>query len=702
MGVPLNLQDIQSGFLTASTFNENNTLTEQALAKTLNRTSNASDNAMEVNFDMGLNKIFNLEDGFLGHEATNLSQVQRLIQNASSGLIARLRETRKTATDGQTVFNLADITYTPGANSIMVYVNGVAQVAGIDYQETDSTTITFFSGLNAGDAVDVYVNESTTNISDTVLREQLGSEAFGEGASLVSMEGGPTVEEAVNSRVIRATSITDVEAAPATENYQIVLVAEGKSSNWEFLSSDLSTEVAADPDQDYYIAPSSDVTGASGAWIRNPQAVGTDGNVDEAIKYDYPESKNTLADSLSTSGIFWKAEELYDPNQQIQVVTNNKRLTLGSFNDEAATSNIRFGEGSGTNKYENIALVNCYLDGSGVVDGSDNFANATSVADLTQYHHTVSDNGTVGFSLQKNYDLPAGTGTVSTGSITGSIARNNQTIGFEHFGCSHVSSAGNTAIGDSSNTFIGFRYTGDSEDYCFSNSLAGACAADTMNGLSVQADVHSTSVSGIAISDVTNGVSMPDVSGPSIDANSRFGRYTGTINGATSGLFLYGPNYNVFDFNVANCTLNALREETLVAGDLKSNRYDLAVFQCENVGTLDSSNNIVRVLASDIQRSGLIISGSHNHVTLVIDGANIDNASLQSFQVNGDYNVVDVISTGNPTAFADISIGGNKNQLRAVTDSQISITGNNNIVSGFAASVSDSGTGNNTSGVNTY
>jgi hypothetical protein len=162
MGVPLNLQDIQSGFLTASTFNENNTLTEQALAKALNRTSNASDNAMEVDLDMGLNSIFNLKDAVYGNEATTLNQVNKALLGFSDKLV-RIRESRITATAGQTLFVLQSIDYTPGANQLTVYVNGVAQVAGIDYLETAKDRILFTSALQEGDYVDIYINETASN-----------------------------------------------------------------------------------------------------------------------------------------------------------------------------------------------------------------------------------------------------------------------------------------------------------------------------------------------------------------------------------------------------------------------------------------------------------------------------------------------------------------------------------------------------------
>jgi hypothetical protein len=58
------------------------------------------------------------------------------------------------ATQSQTVFTLTTITYTPGTNTLNVYVNGSKQVLSTNYVETNSTTVTFISGLNVGDVVD--------------------------------------------------------------------------------------------------------------------------------------------------------------------------------------------------------------------------------------------------------------------------------------------------------------------------------------------------------------------------------------------------------------------------------------------------------------------------------------------------------------------------------------------------------------------
>lgn len=63
-----------------------------------------------------------------------------------------VQEEIQTATAGQTVFNLSTISYTPGSNSLQVFVDGVNQYDGAMYAyvETNSTTVTFTSGLHVG------------------------------------------------------------------------------------------------------------------------------------------------------------------------------------------------------------------------------------------------------------------------------------------------------------------------------------------------------------------------------------------------------------------------------------------------------------------------------------------------------------------------------------------------------------------------
>lgn len=152
MGVQVNLQDIQSGFLSASSMNTNNTLIETALNKALDRTG-SSDNAMEIDMDMGLNRIFNLQAGIDNSDAVTLGQANAILQASGNQITSTAQRDLFTATAGQTVFTFTGFEYIPNTNALIVFVNGVYQISGTDYTEDSTTTITFTSGLTAGDIV---------------------------------------------------------------------------------------------------------------------------------------------------------------------------------------------------------------------------------------------------------------------------------------------------------------------------------------------------------------------------------------------------------------------------------------------------------------------------------------------------------------------------------------------------------------------
>jgi hypothetical protein len=70
-----------------------------------------------------------------------------------SGIPAARSQNYQTATANQTVFNVG-FSYLPGNNSLNVLVNGSKQVVTLNYTETTASTVTFLSGLNAGDIVE--------------------------------------------------------------------------------------------------------------------------------------------------------------------------------------------------------------------------------------------------------------------------------------------------------------------------------------------------------------------------------------------------------------------------------------------------------------------------------------------------------------------------------------------------------------------
>jgi hypothetical protein len=108
-----------------------------------------------------------------------------------------------TATAGQTVFTLAN-PYTPGANTLSVFVDGVNQYgpgASYAYYETDANTVTFVSGLHVGASVKFTTVQSLTSTQATT-------------AALVTYTQGGTgaVTYTVQSKLRQYVSVKDFGA----------------------------------------------------------------------------------------------------------------------------------------------------------------------------------------------------------------------------------------------------------------------------------------------------------------------------------------------------------------------------------------------------------------------------------------------------------------------------------------------------------
>lgn len=69
------------------------------------------------------------------------------------GLPSAGQERYITATQGQTVCPVP-FNYLVGSNSLYVFVNGSKQINTVNYNETNTTTVTFIDGLNVGDIVE--------------------------------------------------------------------------------------------------------------------------------------------------------------------------------------------------------------------------------------------------------------------------------------------------------------------------------------------------------------------------------------------------------------------------------------------------------------------------------------------------------------------------------------------------------------------
>ena len=108
----------------------------------------------------------------------------------------------QTATAGQTVFTLTTMQYQPGLNNLVVYVDGVNQVEGGSYSfvETNSTTVTFTSGLHLGAIVKFVSAETLTTI--------------GANANIIAYDpaGAGAVTTTVQTKLRETVSVKDFGA----------------------------------------------------------------------------------------------------------------------------------------------------------------------------------------------------------------------------------------------------------------------------------------------------------------------------------------------------------------------------------------------------------------------------------------------------------------------------------------------------------
>jgi len=130
------------------------------------------------------------------------------------------------ATSGQTIFTLTTMQYQPGTNNLVVYVDGVNQVEGGSYSfvETDSTTVTFTSGLHVGAVVKFVSAEilstgvvSAANTQFTGFKSQSGNVqdlADADGSDWVGYEpaGSGAVAMSVQDKLRETVSVKDFGA----------------------------------------------------------------------------------------------------------------------------------------------------------------------------------------------------------------------------------------------------------------------------------------------------------------------------------------------------------------------------------------------------------------------------------------------------------------------------------------------------------
>lgn len=107
-------------------------------------------------------------------------------------------------------------------------------------------------------------------INGTLTNFSIGTKAIALVAAAEWFEGIAANQAAPSggTSVPLAADLAALAALDASKAGTAFLQQEGRAGNFTWDASDLSAEVAADSAQGIYVAPNSDVTGASGAWVR--------------------------------------------------------------------------------------------------------------------------------------------------------------------------------------------------------------------------------------------------------------------------------------------------------------------------------------------------------------------------------------------------------------------------------------------------
>jgi hypothetical protein len=214
------------------------------------------------------------------------------------------------------------------------------------------------------------VDSNLVSIGDANLRQDLADSASGSGASLVSMEGGPTVEDAVLYRVIRVPSVTALKGN--TQNAQLLFFVESRLAlgdngggffKWD--SSDLQVPVSYDVSESRYVAPTSDATGASGAFVK------IYGNFNASFTVGIPSMYSTLQLAFSAiaqlipvneAQITLLIESGHAPASGLSVVNGKYSHILVSSEDATVTVDATYDDVFISSFDSTAPVLNCLVD----------------------------------------------------------------------------------------------------------------------------------------------------------------------------------------------------------------------------------------------------------------------------------------------------------------------------------------------------
>jgi len=186
----IDLDTISSGYQSTVNLNDNfQSIEDELNNKVLYRDNPEGEpNQMLNDLDMDSNRIINLPSAASNNEPATYGQLIAAASSITS--ISTLSEEQTASSDGQSVFNLTTVTYTPGAKNLVVYRNGV-KIPRSSYTETDTSTITLSTtnatSVKSGDEFEFEVNQRDVD-ADTYLASNVTYTPAGSGAATTDVQ----------------------------------------------------------------------------------------------------------------------------------------------------------------------------------------------------------------------------------------------------------------------------------------------------------------------------------------------------------------------------------------------------------------------------------------------------------------------------------------------------------------------------------
>jgi len=553
----------------------------------------------------------------------------------------------QTATAGQTVFTLTTMQYQPGTNSLSVFVDGVNQYgpgALYAYVETDSTTVTFTAGLHVG----AEVKFTTSNLNSSA-----GGDAF-QVSYTPPFVGSVTTN--VGDKLAQTVSVKDFGA-----------VGDGVTDDTAAVANAAQTSYATVPAGTYELA----LDAISGYVTKG--LVG----VDPTAEFNDPR--------LDQATIIVSSTNYQRPN----------RAEISGLGITGANTDV-------TNNFPDLSTWSSFSRYIG------NYIHDISSGLNVSYNGEDSAGATAAFGgtiAQFVANVPVAQPLRASSGVT--VAFNdivNAAItGQQIFCANHTRVVGNSVVNDVDSTQHGYRFTGYPGGPTNFNSASANTSKNVQNGISVQTATRYNSLNGFVTESPTNAGAQFNTNSTLANWHHSYNYYQGISQGGTHGIYAAKPQYNQLTHIVDGASTWGVQFDNAGTYGLnKCNMLDAVIANSGEGASINSSNNHIRVVLSQIAGRGITIAGSYNVVDVVCD---TPSTSINTFalQISGSNNIVRITSVGNANT-VDISISGNQNLIECMSSKSIAVTGDNNKFIGFlntvgTTNISNSGTGNDFSGL---